>query len=35
MKYLESMYRKVGYECLLVSVKEMTGLDTLKVTDER
>lgn len=30
MKYLESMYRKVGYECVLVSVKQMTGLDTLK-----
>lgn len=30
MKYLESMYRKIGYECVLVSVKQMTGLETLK-----
>lgn len=30
MKYLESMYRKVGYECVLASVKQRTGLDTLK-----
>jgi len=30
MNYLVSMYRKVGYDCVLVSVKEVTGLDTLK-----
>jgi ribosome biogenesis GTPase len=30
MAYLVSMYRKIGYECVLVSVKEQTGLDTLK-----
>jgi ribosome biogenesis GTPase / thiamine phosphate phosphatase len=30
MKYLESMYGKIGYNCLEVSVKEKTGLDTLK-----
>jgi ribosome biogenesis GTPase / thiamine phosphate phosphatase len=30
MKYLESMYGKIGYNCIEVSVKEKTGLDTLK-----
>jgi ribosome biogenesis GTPase len=30
MEYLGSMYRKIGYDCLLVSVKELTGLDVLK-----
>ena len=30
MEYLGSMYRKVGYDCLMVSVKEMIGLDALK-----
>jgi ribosome biogenesis GTPase / thiamine phosphate phosphatase len=30
MKYIDSMYRQVGYDCLMISVKEMTGLDTLK-----
>jgi ribosome biogenesis GTPase / thiamine phosphate phosphatase len=30
MKYLESMYTKIGYDCVLLSVKEMTGLDSLK-----
>ena len=30
MEYLGLMYRKVGYDCLLVSVKELTGLEDLK-----
>ena len=30
MEYLVSMYRKIGYECIPVSVKEKTGLETLK-----
>jgi ribosome biogenesis GTPase / thiamine phosphate phosphatase len=30
MKYLESMYIKIGYECLQVSIKENTGLNPLK-----
>jgi ribosome biogenesis GTPase len=30
MDYLVSMYRKIGYDCVLISVKEKTGLDTLK-----
>jgi ribosome biogenesis GTPase / thiamine phosphate phosphatase len=30
MKYLEAMYGQVGYESVLVSVKEMTGLDRIK-----
>jgi ribosome biogenesis GTPase / thiamine phosphate phosphatase len=30
MNYIESMYKHVGYDCVMVSVKEMTGLDTLK-----
>ena len=30
MAYLVSMYRKIGYECVPVSVKERTGLETLK-----
>ena len=30
MEYLVSMYRKIGYECVPVSVKEKRGLDTLK-----
>jgi ribosome biogenesis GTPase len=30
MGYLVSMYRKIGYECVPVSVKERTGLETLK-----
>lgn len=30
MNYIVSMYRKIGYDCLLVSVKEQIGLDTLK-----
>ena len=30
MEYLGLMYRKVGYDCLLVSVKELTGLEVLK-----
>lgn len=29
LEYLESMYKKVGYDCIPVSVKEMTGLDRL------
>jgi ribosome biogenesis GTPase / thiamine phosphate phosphatase len=31
MNYLESIYRKIGYECLEISVIRMTGIDTLKV----
>jgi len=30
MKYLESMYKKIGYDCLQISVKENIGLSTLK-----
>jgi ribosome biogenesis GTPase len=30
MKYIESMYGKIGYDCVRLSLKEMTGLDTLK-----
>ncbi len=30
MDYLVSMYRKIGYECVPVSVREKRGLDTLK-----
>jgi ribosome biogenesis GTPase len=30
MKYIESMYRRIGYECIRLSLKEMTGIDTLK-----
>lgn len=30
MKYLESMYTKIGYECIPVSVKNMTGLDRVR-----
>jgi len=30
MAYLVYMYRKIGYECVKVSVKEKTGLETLK-----
>lgn len=30
MNYLESLYRKIGYDCIKVSVKEMTGLDDLR-----
>ena len=30
MKYLMSMYKKIGYDCILISVKEKTGLNTLK-----
>ena len=30
MNYLTSMYGKVGYDCIQISVREMTGLDTLK-----
>ncbi len=30
MDYIVSMYRKIGYDCLLISVKEKTGLDKLK-----
>ena len=30
MKYLESLYRKIGYDCIPVSVKEMIGIDNLR-----
>jgi ribosome biogenesis GTPase / thiamine phosphate phosphatase len=30
MKYLEDMYGQIGYDCILVSVKELTGLERLK-----
>lgn len=30
MNYIESMYRKIGYDCLEVSVKEKKGLDALR-----
>lgn len=30
MNYLGSMYRKIGYDCLKISVKEKTGLDPLR-----
>jgi ribosome biogenesis GTPase len=30
MAYLVSMYRKIGYECVMVSVKEKIGLDELR-----
>jgi ribosome biogenesis GTPase len=30
MAYLMAMYRKIGYECVPVSVKEKTGIETLK-----
>jgi ribosome biogenesis GTPase len=30
MKYLESMYGKIGYECILISVREKSGLERLK-----
>ncbi len=30
MNYLVSMYRKIGYECLQVSVKELTGLEDIR-----
>jgi len=30
LAYLVSMYRKIGYECIPVSIKEKTGLDALK-----
>jgi ribosome biogenesis GTPase / thiamine phosphate phosphatase len=30
MNYLESLYRKIGYDCIKVSVKEITGLDELR-----
>jgi ribosome biogenesis GTPase len=30
MKYLGSMYEKIGYSCVEISVKEETGLDSLK-----
>jgi ribosome biogenesis GTPase / thiamine phosphate phosphatase len=31
MKYLESMYGKIGYNCVELSVKNKTGLDVLKL----
>jgi len=31
MKYLESMYNKIGYECIRLSIKEMNGLGKLKL----
>jgi ribosome biogenesis GTPase / thiamine phosphate phosphatase len=31
MNYIESMYRKIGYECIQISVKKMTGLDTIRI----
>jgi ribosome biogenesis GTPase len=30
MEYLESMYSKIGYECIRLSLYDMTNLDTLK-----
>jgi ribosome biogenesis GTPase / thiamine phosphate phosphatase len=30
MKYIKMMYRQIGYDCILVSVKEKTGLDIIK-----
>jgi ribosome biogenesis GTPase / thiamine phosphate phosphatase len=30
MKYLEVMYRQIGYDCVMVSVKDMKGLERLK-----
>ena len=30
MNYLEGMYRQIGYDCLMISVKEITGLERLK-----
>jgi ribosome biogenesis GTPase / thiamine phosphate phosphatase len=30
LKYIESMYRKVGYDCIRLSVKEKTGLTALQ-----
>ena len=35
MEYLESMYSKIGYECIRLSLKEMTNLEDLKGIDER
>jgi ribosome biogenesis GTPase / thiamine phosphate phosphatase len=31
LNYIVSMYRKIGYECLQVSVKEQTGIDALRL----
>ena len=31
MKYLESVYNKIGYECIRLSLLNMTNLETLKV----
>jgi ribosome biogenesis GTPase / thiamine phosphate phosphatase len=31
MEYLESMYSKIGYECIRLSLKEMTNLDTVRL----
>jgi ribosome biogenesis GTPase len=30
MNYLDAMYKQIGYDCLMISVKEMTGLERLK-----
>jgi ribosome biogenesis GTPase len=30
MKYLESMYTKIGYECIRLSLKELTNLEVLR-----
>jgi ribosome biogenesis GTPase / thiamine phosphate phosphatase len=30
MEYLESIYNKIGYECIRLSLKEMTNLEVLK-----
>ncbi|MDO9339179.1 MAG: ribosome small subunit-dependent GTPase A [Bacteroidales bacterium] len=31
MEYLESMYSKIGYECIRLSLHDMTNLETLKL----
>jgi ribosome biogenesis GTPase len=31
MEYLESMYSKIGYECIRLSLKDMINLETLKM----
>jgi ribosome biogenesis GTPase len=30
MEYLEAMYNKIGYECIRLSLKDLTNLETLK-----
>lgn len=31
MEYIESMYQKIGYDCIRLSLKENTNIDTLKL----